>query len=137
MSNASNGAKKVKPFDEQKTSDAAGKKPYHYRSQFPEAGKRTTEGQRQMKERIKKGDIYVATDVFPEEPVKKNDPIRKLKNVLFSAHRAGALEEAFFDMGEIVLKDMSLILKKKPPKFCKRAERKTVKLLASKPVAIN
>ena len=89
------------------------------------------------KKRIKKGDIFVATDVFPEEPVKKNDPIRKLKNVLFSAHRAGALEQAFFDMGEIVLKDMSLILKKKPPKFCKRAERKTVKLLASKPVAIN
>ena len=40
-------------------------------------------------------------------------------------------------MGEIVLKDMSLILKKKPPKFCKRANRKTVNLLASKPVAIN
>ena len=90
-----------------------------------------------LKKRIKKGDIYVATDVFPEEPVKKNDPIRKLKNILFSAHRAGALEQAFFDMGEIVLKDMSLILKKIPPKFCKRAERKTVKLLASKPVAIN
>ena len=90
-----------------------------------------------LKKRIKKGDIYVATDVFPEEPVKKNDPIRKLKNILFSAHRAGALEEAFFDMGEIVLKDMSLILKKMPPKFCKRANRKTVNLLASKPVAIN
>ena len=90
-----------------------------------------------LKTRIKKGDIYIATDVFPEEPVKKNDPIRKLKNILFSAHRAGALEEAFFDMGEIVLKDMSLILKKMPPKFCKRANRKTVNLLASKPVAIN
>ena len=91
----------------------------------------------EVKKRIKKGDIYVATDVFPEEPVKKNDPIRKLKNVLFSAHRAGALEQAFFDMGEIVLKDMSLILKKRAPKFCKRARSKTVNLLASKPVAIN
>ena len=59
MSNASNGAKKVKSFDEQKTSDAAGKKPYHYRSQFPEAGRRTNEGQRQMKERIKKGDMHL------------------------------------------------------------------------------
>ena len=87
--------------------------------------------------RIKKGDIYVATDVFPDEPVKKNDPIRKLKNTLFSAHRAGALEEAFYNMGEIVLKDMKLVLKNMPPKFCKRAQRKTVKLLASKPVAIN
>ncbi len=90
-----------------------------------------------LKNRIKKGDIYVATDVFPEEPVNKNDPIRKLKNILFSAHRAGALETAFYNMGEIVLKDMNLILKNLPPKFCKSAQSKTVRLLASKPVAIN
>ena len=87
--------------------------------------------------RIKKGDIFVATDVFPNEPVKKNDPIRKLKNVLFSAHRAGALDSAFYNMGEIVLKDLELVSKNLPPKFCKIAEAKTVRLLASKPVAIN
>ena len=87
--------------------------------------------------RVKKGDIYVATDVFPEEPVRKNDPIRKVKNILFSAHRAGALKEAFFSMGDIVLKDMYLISKNLKPKFCKKAELKTVGLLASKPVAIN
>ena len=29
-----------------------------------------------LKNRLKKGDIYAALDVFPEEPVKKNDPIR-------------------------------------------------------------
>ena len=87
--------------------------------------------------RVKKGDIYVATDVFPEEPVRKNDPIRKVKNILFSAHRAGALTEAFFAMGDIVLKDMHLISKNLKPKFCKKAELKTVGLLASKPVAIN
>ena len=87
--------------------------------------------------RVKKGDIFVATDVFPEEPVRKNDPIRKVKNILFSAHRAGALEEAFFDMGNIVLKDMALMSKNLQPKFCKKAQSKTVGLLASKPVAIN
>lgn len=87
--------------------------------------------------RVKKGGIYAATDVFPEEPVRKNDPIRKVKNILFSAHRAGALKEAFFDMGNIVLKDMDLILKNQKPKYCKRAQLKTVKLLSSKPVSIN
>ena len=87
--------------------------------------------------RVKKGDIYEATDVFPEEPVRKNDPIRKIKNILFSAHRAGALTEAFFAMGDIVLKDMNLMSKNLKPKFCKKAELKTVRLLASKPVAIN
>ena len=87
--------------------------------------------------RVKKGDIFVATDVFPEEPVTKKDPIRKVKNILFSAHRAGALESAFFNMGNIVLKDMNLISKNLQPKFCKIAQSKTVSLLASKPVAIN
>ena len=87
--------------------------------------------------RVKKGDIFVATDVFPNEPVKKNDPIRKLKNILFSAHRAGALKSAFFNMGNIVLKDMDLISKKLQPRHCKIAKLKTVGLLASKPVAIN
>ena len=72
--------------------------------------------------RVKKGDIFVATDVFPEEPVRKNDPIRKVKNILFSAHRAGALEKAFFDMGNIVLKDMTLMSKNLQPKFCKKAQ---------------
>ena len=87
--------------------------------------------------RVKKGDIFVATDVFPKEPVAKNNSIRKVKNILFSAHRAGALETAFYNMGNIVLKDMSLISKNLQPKFCKKAEFKTVGLLASKPVAIN
>ena len=87
--------------------------------------------------RVKKGDIFVATDVFPEEPVSKKDQIRKIKNILFSAHRAGALKTAFFNMGNIVLKDMNLISKNFQPKFCKIAQPKTVGLLASKPVAIN
>ena len=87
--------------------------------------------------RVKKGDLLFATDVFPKEPVTKNDPIRKVKNVLFSAHRAGALESAFFNMGNIVLKDMNLISRNLQPKFCKIAQPKTVNLFASKPVAIN
>ena len=40
-------------------------------------------------------------------------------------------------MGNIVLKDMDLISKSLQPKHCKKAERKTVGLLISKPVAIN
>jgi hypothetical protein len=40
-------------------------------------------------------------------------------------------------MGEIVLEDMRLISKNLPPRLCKRAERETVKLIRSKPVAIN
>ena len=86
---------------------------------------------------LRKDKIKVATDVFPEEPVKKNDPIRKEKNILFSAHRAGALDSVFFEMGEIVYEDLLLMSKGLPPKLCRRAELETVKNLRSKPVEIN
>ena len=86
---------------------------------------------------VKKGKIKVATDVFPDEPVKKNDPIRKQKNILFSAHRAGALDSVFYEMGEIVYGDLELISKGLPPKLCRKAEIETVKKLRSKPVIVN
>tara|TARA_B100000902_G_C27235307_1_gene877067 strand:+ start:285 stop:1301 length:1017 start_codon:yes stop_codon:yes gene_type:complete len=86
---------------------------------------------------LRKDKIKVATDVFPEEPVKKNDPIRKERNILFSAHRAGALDSVFFEMGEIVYEDLLLMSKGLPPKLCRRAELETVKNLRSKPVEIN
>ena len=90
-----------------------------------------------LKNRLKKGDIYAALDVFPQEPVKKNDPIRKLKNVLFSAHRAGALDEAFKGNGQYCFWRYEINFKNLNPRFCKKALRKTVHLLRSKPVAIN
>ena len=86
---------------------------------------------------LRKGKIKVATDVFPEEPVKKNDPLRKEKNILFSAHRAGALNSVFFEMGEIVYEDLQLMSKNLPPRICRRAELETVKSLRSKPVDVN
>ena len=90
-----------------------------------------------LNEILNKDKIKVATDVFPQEPVPKNDPIRKKKNVLFSAHRAGALESVFFEMGDIVYEDLLLMTKGLPPRLCRRAELETVKNLRSKPVDIN
>ena len=90
-----------------------------------------------LNEILNKDKIKVATDVFPQEPVPKNDPIRKKKNILFSAHRAGALESVLFEMGDIVYEDLLLMTKGLPPRLCRRAELETVKNLRSKPVDIN
>ena len=67
----------------------------------------------------------------------KNHPLRKLKNVIFSPHRAGALDVVFKEMGDIVIKDMKLISKGLKSKYCKKAELKTVSKIISKPVDIN
>ncbi len=80
------------------------------------------------------GRIRVATDVFPEEPVRPDDPIRKLPNVLFSAHRAGAIALALQEIGDRVLDDLELIARGLPPVACRRAERETVARMRSMPV---
>tara|TARA_B110000438_G_C15741604_1_gene618716 strand:- start:81 stop:1109 length:1029 start_codon:yes stop_codon:yes gene_type:complete len=86
---------------------------------------------------LKDRNVYAAIDVFPKEPFPKTDPFRKLKNVIFSPHRAGALDVAFKNMGEIVMKDIKLISRNLKPKNCKKAELKTVKKIISAPVKIN
>jgi phosphoglycerate dehydrogenase-like enzyme len=76
-----------------------------------------------------------ATDVFPEEPWPKDHPVRRLEGMLLSAHRAGALDEVFKRIGDLVLADLELILRGLPPVMCKRAEPETVARLRSMPVA--
>lgn len=80
------------------------------------------------------GKIRLATDVFPEEPLALDHPIRKSPNVLLSAHRAGALSSALLAMGDYVLEDLALLDRGLPPQNCKRAEPETVTSLRSKPV---
>ena len=86
---------------------------------------------------LKRRKVFAAIDVYPEEPFPKNNPIRKLDNVIFSPHRAGALDVVFEQMGEIVIKDMKLISRGLKPVHCKKAELKTVSKILSKPVTIN
>ena len=87
-----------------------------------------------LKEFAGSGRIQVATDVFPEEPVAADDPIRLVPNILFSAHRAGALTSALQNIGKLVLEDLGQVARGLPPIACKRAERETVMRLRSKPI---
>lgn len=86
---------------------------------------------------VKSGHIVAASDVFPEEPLAKDHPVRALPGFLRSAHRAGALDIAFKRMGDMVLEDMDLIDRGLPPIRSKRAERETVSRMRSKPVDRN
>jgi phosphoglycerate dehydrogenase-like enzyme len=83
---------------------------------------------------VERGHIRAASDVFPEEPMPPDHPVRNMPGFLRSAHRAGALDVAFKAMGDMVLEDMSLLDRGLPPVRCKRAERETVAKMRSKPV---
>ncbi|MCT8997537.1 hydroxyacid dehydrogenase [Chelativorans intermedius] len=90
-----------------------------------------------LMEAVRQGRIVAASDVFPQEPLPRNHPVRSLKGFLRSAHRAGALDVAFKRMGDMVLEDMDLLDRGLPPMRCKRAERETVTRMRSKPVDRN
>ena len=86
---------------------------------------------------VRSGHIKAASDVFPQEPLPRDHPVRSLENFVLSAHRAGALDVAFKQMGRMVLEDMDLLTRGLPPQASKRAERETVRRMRSMPVTRN
>jgi len=86
---------------------------------------------------VQSGHILAASDVYPQEPLALDHPVRTLRGFLRSAHRAGALDVAFKKMGEMVLDDMAFMDRNLPPMRLKRAERETVSRMRSKPVDKN
>ena len=85
----------------------------------------------------KSGHLKVATDVFPEEPFSKDHPIRDLPNVILSAHRSGGIQEAFTEIGNMVVSDVELLLRGLPPFSCRVAQPETVKRFRSKAVTVS
>jgi len=86
---------------------------------------------------VRSGHILAASDVFPEEPMPADHPVRTIPGFLLSAHRAGALDVAFKRMGEMVLADLMLMEAGLPPNLCRRAERETVARMRSRAVTRN
>lgn len=84
--------------------------------------------------KARRGDIRAALDVFPEEPFPRTHPLRRLDNVILSAHRAGSLPSSYRLMGEMLVDDLAQILRGLPPLRLQRAERETVARMRSMPV---
>lgn len=78
------------------------------------------------------GRFRAATDVFPVEPVPAEDGVRGSR-LLLSAHRAGGMPATALAMGEMILDDLSLILRGLPPVRLQAAHRETVGWLRSPP----
>src|SRR5581483_3800130 len=85
---------------------------------------------------VRSGRIRAATDVFPVEPVAKDDPVRRLDGLLLSAHRTGGMPEALYQIGRMTVADAELILKGLPPVMCRRADPAIAARLRSMPVRI-
>lgn len=75
-----------------------------------------------LTELLQAGRFRAAIDVFPQEPLDPSHPIRSAPNVVLSAHRAGSVKEALWEIGEMVLDDLEAIGKGVPPQRMQRAE---------------
>ena len=75
-----------------------------------------------LTELLQAGRFHAAIDVFPQEPLDPDHPIRNALNVVLSAHRAGSVKEALWEIGEMVLDDLEAIGKGMPPLRMQRAE---------------
>lgn len=55
--------------------------------------------------RLKQGDLFAALDVFEEEPLAKDSPLRALSNAYLSPHRAGGLHSSIRRVVEFLVGD--------------------------------
>ncbi len=73
-------------------------------------------------ELAEEGRFRAAVDVFPEEPVPADHPIRKTTKILLSAHRAGGLRDSYALICEMLMDDVPLLLRGLTPRRLQRAE---------------
>ncbi|MBI2497604.1 MAG: hydroxyacid dehydrogenase [Opitutae bacterium] len=80
------------------------------------------------------GHIRAGIDVWPEEPIPKDEPGRTTPNTLLQAHRLGSVPEIQTLIGQFVADDLEAILAGREPQRCQRANVETVTKLRSIPV---
>ena len=74
------------------------------------------------------GRFQAGIDVFPQEPLPKEHPIRKAKHAVLSSHRAGANQEALLNIGRIVADDIEAICSDRIPQAMQQAQPEFIRL---------
>jgi len=68
------------------------------------------------------GRFKAAIDVFPQEPLDADHPIRQASNAVLSAHRAGSVREVLWELGDMVVDDLEAIARGLPPQRLQSAQ---------------
>ncbi len=74
------------------------------------------------------GRFLAGIDVFPEEPLPKDHPIRQASHAVLSAHRAGANQEGLLSIGRFVADDIEAICSGRVPFAMQQAQPEFIRL---------
>ncbi|HYO89555.1 MAG TPA: NAD(P)-dependent oxidoreductase [Candidatus Limnocylindrales bacterium] len=68
------------------------------------------------------GRFKVAIDVFPEEPLAADHPLRRAEKAILSPHKAGPTVEGCHEIGQMIVEDLEAILQGLPPTAMQSAQ---------------
>ncbi len=88
-----------------------------------------------LRAEIRSGRLTAAIDVWPQEPMPADEPLRHEDGALLSAHRAGGIPAAYAQIGDMVLDDLRQIARGLPPVRMQVAARELVGRYRNRPVA--
>lgn len=77
------------------------------------------------------GRFKAAIDVFPNEPLAHDHPIRQAPGAVLSAHRAGSVREGLWEIGRMVVDDLEAITCGLPPQRLQIAQPELIGRYAS------
>lgn len=77
------------------------------------------------------GRFKAAIDVFPNEPLAPDHPIRRAGGAILSAHRAGSVKEGLWEIGQMVVDDLEAIVRGLPPQRMQLAQPELIQRYAS------
>jgi phosphoglycerate dehydrogenase-like enzyme len=81
-----------------------------------------------LTEMLQEGRFRAGIDVFPEEPLAQDHPIRKVRHAVLSSHRAGAIGEGLLNIGRIVTNDIEAICKGLVPQEMQVAQPEFIRM---------
>jgi phosphoglycerate dehydrogenase-like enzyme len=81
-----------------------------------------------LTEMVHAGRFRAGIDVYPEEPLPKEHPIRSAQGAVLSSHRAGAIGEGLLNIGHLVANDMEAICRGLMPYAMQVAQPEFIRL---------
>jgi phosphoglycerate dehydrogenase-like enzyme len=81
-----------------------------------------------LTEMLLAGRFRAGIDVYPEEPLPRDHPIRRAEHAVLSSHRAGAMGEALQNIGRLVTHDIEAICQGLVPRYMQVAQPEFIRL---------